>query len=204
MAVGTDIRSTQDRLLLMSKTAEEMLQMTWEALKHDQIDLGDMAEKLAFVIQEEQREVLGLIVEIASAHPDAEPRLRRWAAIVSHLERVSDHVIAILQAIRDKMELRVQFSPEAMRELKFLFESLEHLLHCTRDAIQTGNPILQRYLIDTANTLDASADQSVHDHLDRLMTGDCTAIASPIYHELIDSLKGIVRHMRLLAECLLP
>lgn len=204
MTVSTEIRTTEERLSLMARTAEEMLQLSYEALKHEQIDLGEMSEKLGAVIHEEQREILGSVVERAMAFPDKHALFRRYIAIVAHLERVCDYTVLILQGIRDKMEERIRFSPAAMRELKFLFESLQYMLRCARDAIQTGNPILSRYIVDTANTLDASADQAVRDHEERLLSGECESKASPVYWDLLDSLKGIVRHMRLLAERLNP
>lgn len=200
MTVTTEIRSTEERLLLMCKTAEEMLQMSYETLKHEQIDLGDMAEKLGTVIQEEMREILEVVVGRAAHFPDKHATFKRYVAVVAHLERISDYTMIILQAIRDKMEAQARFSTAAMRELKFLFESLQYLLRCARDALQTSNPILSRYIADTTNTLDASADQAARDHEDRVLSGECDAKASPIFLDLLDSLKGIVRHMRLLAE----
>ncbi len=200
MTVTTEIRSTEERILQMCKTAEEMLQMSYETLKHEQIDLGDMAEKLGTVMREEQREILESVVERARHFPEKQATFQRCVAIVAHLERISDYTTIILQAIRDKMEAEAKFSAAAMRELKFLFESLQYLLRCARDAIQTGNPILSRYIADTANTLDASADQSARDHEARVLRGECAASSSPIFLDLLDSLKGIVRHMKLLAE----
>lgn len=202
MTVTTEIRSTEERLLLMCQTAEEMLQMSYETLKHEQIDLGDMAEKLGALIAEEQREILESVVERAARFPDKLATFRRYVAIVAHIERIGDYTVIILQAIRDKMETQARFCPAGMRELKFLFESLQYLLRCARDAIQTGNPILSRYIGDTTNTLDASADQAARDHMNRVLAGECDPKATPIFLDLLDSLKGIVRHMRLLAESL--
>lgn len=204
MTAMTEIRTTEDRLGLMARTAEEMLQLSYEALKHEQIDLGEMSEKLGNVIQNEQREIVESVLERAPRFPDKTPLFRRYLSIVSHLERVGDYTVGILHDIRDKMEQRIDFSPDAMREIKFMFESLLHMLRCAQDAIEQPDPILSRYISDTAVTLDLSAEQSARNHEDRLLSGDCDPKAAPIYYDLLDSLKEIARHMRLMAERLNP
>lgn len=193
----------ENRLCLMAKNAEEMLQLSFEALRHEKVELGEMAEKMASVIATDERELTGRLTAKAQGSADARPALGVLVDVVSHLGRIGVRTDAALHSVETKMRGRIPFSVQASHDLTFLFESALYLLRCTRDTLLTRNAILAKYIQETGGTLRESAEKFRLDHEGRLLDGRCRPEASAVFLDLLDSLNGIICHTRAIADRIL-
>lgn len=196
------IHNYRDKLCIMGKNIEEMTNLAYEAIKYDKFELGEIAEKLLSVVANQESEMLLELIRISKDNPDNEvqTQVKVLVSITSHLKKVSDNIENILRCIKVKLEKNTLFSNKALQECKFLFETLQYLLRCIKDSITTGNRVLTEYVMETASTLEESANKFATEHEDRLVKGICRPEASSIYVEILDSLKNMSWHIKSVAE----
>ncbi|MBI3270852.1 MAG: hypothetical protein HYZ53_17760 [Planctomycetes bacterium] len=193
-------RELDNRVCLMAKHAEEMLQLTFEALRHEKVELGEMSEKMGAVVRNDERDLIGALAERAKTTPEARPSLKVLVAAVGHLGRIGGELDVALHCVESKMRDRVPFSDQANHELGFLFESAQYLLRCAKDTLLTRNTVLAKYIQDTGGTLRVSIEKFALDHEDRLLSGHCRPEAAAVFLDILDALNGVIGHTRLLGE----
>lgn len=194
------LRELENRLVLMAKHAEEMLQLTFEALRHEKVELGEMSEKMAAVLRGDERELTGALAELGSKHPEQREALKGVVAVVGHLGRIGEQTDSVLHDVESKMRDRVAFSAQAMHDLTFLFESAQYLLRCAKDTLLTRNAVLTKYIQETGGTLRESIEKFSLDHEDRVLHDQCKADASALFLSILDALSGVIAHTRAIAE----
>jgi Na+/phosphate symporter len=194
------LREIESRVCLMAGHAEEMLQLTHEALRHEKVELGEMSEKMGAVLRTDERELIAAVAEAAQKQPDGRLALQDLVSVVAHLGRIGGCMDSVLQCVETKMRDRIPFSSQATHDLTFLFESAQHLLRCAKDLLLTRNAVLTKYVQETGGTLRDSIGKFSLDHEARLLSGRCRPEASAVFLQILDSVSGIIGHTRALAE----
>ena len=96
------------------------------------------------------------------------------------------------------------FTPSGMREVNALFERAVELLECAGDLTLTGNRVLARHVeLESMRFQDLATDYA-RAHEDRLVEGACRPASSSAYLGILDCLREITRHARLIAGRIAP
>jgi Na+/phosphate symporter len=118
----------------------------------------------------------------------------------SELERIGDSLESIIHSVSTKIKDGIMFSDKAVKEIESLFEGLAELLECLHDCLKTKNRILISHIIEQSKELSQLANDYSYPHQERLIAGVCSPKASPIYLDIVDSLRNIAMHISFMTE----
>lgn len=121
-------------------------------------------------------------------------------AVPAHLERILSNTYTMIQATRKKIDESVLFTDKAVKGLDYIYSSSSELLRDISDAIKTKNKTLLRHIISQSEELTKKVDDLATEHEERLIKGLCSMKSSPIFLDILDSLKGIIWHTSQIAQ----
>ena len=118
----------------------------------------------------------------------------------SDLERIGDSLESIIHTVSTKIKDGIMFSDKGVKEIESLFEGVAELLECLHDVIKTKSRVLINHIIERGKELSELASEYSCSHQERIISGVCIPKASPIYLDMIDSLRNIAIHIYMMAE----
>lgn len=131
---------------------------------------------------------------------DAKCKASSAVTVPAHLERILSNVTILVDATRKKINDSVLFSEKAVKGLDYLYKSSGELLKDISDAIRTKNETLARHIVSNSKVITNKAEEYATEHEERLIAGLCGMKASPIFLDILDSLKGIIWHASQIAQ----
>lgn len=118
----------------------------------------------------------------------------------SDLERIGDSLESIIHSVSTKIKDKIMFSDKAVKEIESLFEGVAEILECLHNCFKTKSRILINHIIGQGKELSELTGSYSYAHQERLISGICIPKASPIYFDMIDSLRNIAIHICSMAE----
>jgi len=112
------------------------------------------------------------------------------------LDKITINLSRLINVLKNKTNKNIIFSEKALQEIEYLIGTIKHLSKCLKDATATKNDVLNKYIIETANTLENTAANFATEHKERLTGGICQAQASAIFIDLINTLKENSYHFK--------
>ncbi|MDI6732968.1 MAG: hypothetical protein QME51_05545 [Planctomycetota bacterium] len=114
----------------------------------------------------------------------------------NRFEKIVSNLARLISVLKDKINKSILFSEKAVREMEYLTGTIKHLSRCLKDVSLTKNEVLAKYIIDTANTLENTADNFALGHQERLLSGICQPQASAIFIDLLNTIKEVSYHFK--------
>src|SRR5215470_805120 len=96
------------------------------------------------------------------------------------------------------------FTSRGSREVNLLFERAVEMLECAGDLTLTGNRVLARHVEIESLRFEDMANEYARAHEERLVEGECRPAASSAFLAILDYLREITRHARLIAGRITP
>ena len=184
------------KLYDMNQKAMECIYLLQNAFIFNSSKSLDECEAKAKAILQAEKALTEEFVEDAKVDPDS----RMYVSVPGSIERMGDFIEDIAGCIRTKIRDGILFSDKAISETTFLLEKLQVILRNTSDIILSRNVTLREYVIESAAEINRSANEFATMHEDRLIEGLCMPLASPIYLHMLDAIKGIAWHGKVIAE----
>ncbi len=97
----------------------------------------------------------------------------------------------VVNCSRTKIEHKVPFSKGSQAEVSTISSLLQDMLENLRDVLVIPNKILLQYIRSQGNELAEIVEDARSSHWERLEAGLCTAHASLLYLEILDSFGGV-------------
>jgi len=175
----------------MCQQAIDMLKLTWEGFKTQEVALLQQAESLGQQLHQQEK------AGTAFAMPSLGGRTvgHDLSFVPLHLERIGDNIELMVRALTRVIRDGIPFTERAIGELHILFTKAIELLECVRDAIATQNRILVHYVQTAGQHYGDMVNEYALSHQQRLIEGLCLPKASSVFVALLDYLKGIVSHI---------
>ncbi len=189
----------QGEIYEMCQQTVEMLRLTWEGFRKQDIGPLRPAEKLGKQIHERERALTELVVKGTTGQGAAFGLEQEIVFVPMHLERIGDNIELLVRAIKTMVQEGIPFTERAMREVSTLFEKAIELTECVRDVIRTKNRVLIRHIVQEGQRYEEMANEYALAHQQRLIEGVCMAKASSLFVAILDYLKGIEWHIRQIA-----
>lgn len=190
--------SVQEEIQQMCEQTAQMLKLTWEGFRRQDVRSLQPAEKLGREIHQREKVLTEWVVKDAAggAGFGKEPEL---AFVPMHLERIGDNIELLVGAIHAMIKEGIPFSDRAMREVNSLFEKAIDLTECVRDTIATKNRVLIEHILQEGEQFERMANEYATAHQQRLIEGLCLSRASSVFLAVLDYLRGIAWHIRQIA-----
>lgn len=160
-------------------------------------------EKLGAELRHRAREMTDLVLRQHVTGDVARPETKALLTIPGHLERIAEHVDALVDVIRLVREEGLSFTERARREFAVLACDTLEVLRDLRDLVRTWNPALYHHLVETARQADARSDEFADGHLERLILGICVPRSSSAFVTVLDHLASVRRHAVAVASSLM-
>jgi Na+/phosphate symporter len=186
-----------DLLGPMFRDARDMLLLTWAGVRAPSAAALDTAAALGRSIHKAEKELTERLV--AGSDEAAPLRL-----VPAHVERIADAIEGLIRSCQQMGAEGTAFTPHGMREVNALFERAVELLECAGDLTLTGNRVLARHVELESMRFQDLATEYARAHEDRLVEGACRPASSSAYLGILDYLREITRHARLIAGRISP
>ncbi|MBL7151218.1 MAG: Na/Pi cotransporter family protein [Candidatus Omnitrophica bacterium] len=181
----------------------------WQAahrafLEHD-LDL------LTRVLTDEQKlnnlekEITSELVAFGRAVTDKSEKAKTliFADIVGDLELIGDYCKDILERVQIKIEEKLLFSDEAVKEYEVLYQKTEKALHEVVYALKQDNPDLVGQVLKNQEHIDTLVDEYRLRHNQRMLDGVCSPMACNMFLNILDFTAAVYYHAKKVARNLL-
>jgi Na+/phosphate symporter len=181
-----------DFLVPLFRDARDMLILTWAGVRAPSAAALDTAAALGRDIHKAEKELTERLVGV----PDEAAALR---LVPAHVERIGDAIEGLIRSCQLMEAEGTRFTARGMREVNSLFERAVELIECAGDLTLTGNRVLARHVELESMRFQDLATEYARAHEERLVEGACRPASSSAYLGILDHLREITRHARLIA-----
>jgi len=179
------------------RDARDMLLLTWAGVRAPSVAALDTAAALGRDIHKAEKDLTERLVN----EPAETAGLR---LVPAHVERIGDAIEGLIRCCQQMADEGTVFTPRGKREVNVLFERAADMLECAGDLTLTGNRVLARHVEIESLRFEELANEYARAHEDRLVEGDCRPAASSAFLAILDYLREITRHARLIAGRITP
>jgi phosphate:Na+ symporter len=120
--------------------------------------------------------------------------------MIHDIERIGDHCDSSTMLGASNIENKLQYSENALLELKEVFEKIEYVIQKTIEAFENSDEEQARNVLSEENKMD-NIEKTLRDkHLERLNKGECNPNTAITYVELIHTLERMTDNCKNIAE----
>jgi phosphate:Na+ symporter len=195
-----------NEMLRMGSIVQKMVTYTKEIILEQKAALIDDVEKMEDTVDMLQNEILNYLSKIITQNELTESqsvRLTGYMRMIHDLERIGDHCDSSTKLGASNIENKIQYSENALSELKEVFEKIEMVMDQTLMALKNNDKMLANKVLSEENSMDDIEKVLRDRHLQRLNTGECNPNTAITYVELIHTMERMTDNCKNIAESVL-
>ncbi len=194
------------------EVAADMAGIAAASLKEGIAVLGKYTPELAASVREKEEktdhyeDILGTyLVKLSARQISSRDSMEaaKLLKIIGDFERISDHAANLLETAEEIREKKLQFTSQALLELKVIYSAVEEILDLALTAFlkndlesaSTGEPLEQ--------VIDRLKEQMRTRHILRMQQGNCSIEAGFVWSDLLTNLERTADHCSNIAGCML-
>jgi phosphate:Na+ symporter len=199
------LNSLKREITQMAASALKIWLLTYEAfMKHDM-------EIISLALQEEnklnayERSLTASLVELARSTSLEEEKVNIpiFVDVVADLELIGDYCKDIIERIEVKIQEKLLFSEEAVKEYSRLYEKTKDVLEEITFALEKNTFCIMQDVVGKQKHIDSLVDAYRQRHNQRLLEGICSPIACNMFLNMLDFTAAIYYHAKKIAQSLL-
>lgn len=118
----------------------------------------------------------------------------RYLSYLTNVERISDHSVNIAELSRELHEKKLQFSPQALRDLTVCIDAINEICQLTRDSMENMDYMLAGKVKPLEEIVNAMTKQLKIGHILRVQNGQCTLEMGFIFNDLLNNFERVSAH----------
>lgn len=122
--------------------------------------------------------------------------------VIGDLERISDHSVNILKSAEELKDKKLQFTPEALKELDVLCSAVSEIMTLSCSAFVQNDLKLSRNIEPLEQVIDDLKENMRNAHVRRLKKGICSIETGFIWLDLLTNLERAADHCSNIAICI--
>ena len=122
---------------------------------------------------------------------------------VNDVERIGDHSENIVELAERKIERKLPFTDEAIKELTLIWNELHSMMIETEQALKKNNFNLAKNVLEREERINQMQIELKKAHVNRLNNGKCNLKSGIVFLDLVDNLEKIGDHLTNIAEGIL-
>ncbi|MBR6548462.1 MAG: Na/Pi cotransporter family protein [Clostridia bacterium] len=130
-------------------------------------------------------------------------RVAKQLHTIGDFERIGDHALNLLMAAKECHEKNVQFSADALKELKVATAALTEILDITVESFCKEDIVLASKVEPLEQVIDHIMDKMKALHIERLQSGKCTIQLGFILSDILTNYERISDHCSNIAVALI-
>jgi len=119
---------------------------------------------------------------------------------VNDVERIGDHAENIVELAERKIENKLPFSDEALRELQLMWNELHSMMIETERALEKNDPKIADNVLIREERLNQFQIDLKKSHVNRLNEGTCNLKSGIVFLDFVDNLEKIGDHLSNIAQ----
>ncbi|MCU0652461.1 MAG: hypothetical protein MUC39_05930 [Candidatus Omnitrophica bacterium] len=190
---------------VMSKAALAMFELTHRAFMEHNMDLIAEALTEETKLNDFEKEIISDLVFWGRGCAEKEEKLKAttYADVVGDLELIGDYCKDILERVQIKIEEKLLFSEDAVKEYNNLYVLTSGALQEITDALEKDDLSLVKEVLKNQEHIDTLIDGYRREHNQRLIEGICTPLACNMFLNMLDFTAAIYYHAKKIARNLL-
>lgn len=200
-----DFNAIKNDIAGMSELALRMWQRTHQAfMEHDLDILTDVLSEEVKLNDLEKEIIVGLVT-LGRASSDAKEKAKIliYADVVGDLELIGDYCKDILERVQIKIEEKLLFSDEAVKEYEILYQKAENALNEIVAVLKKDSLGLLKEVLKKEEHIDSLVDDYRQKHNQRMLAGICTPMACNMFLNMLDFTAAVYYHTKKIARNLL-
>lgn len=189
-------------VIRMANKAKENLQISMEAFRNNDDALVQKVYENEKLINILDQEITTYLVKLSNTELSEEQIgiVTSTFHVVNDIERIGDHAENLADLTSEKITRRLEFSQEALDDLKHIFDYTLNALEVCIDSYESRNVKKAESIISIEERIDALEKDLREAHIKRLNTGTCNAFAGTIFLDIISNFERIGDHSTNIAE----
>ena len=192
IALGQTIKE----VLHMGQLAKESYEKSMEAFFKKEEKIAHQVFKLESSINHLEREIATYLIKLSNASISASQHemVDGLFNTINDIERVGDHADNLAELAIYRIENRLQFSDEAIKELEIMHDRVLKSYDQALLALRTGDTNISKRVIEREGEIDHMEKSLRASHIARLNKQQCSASAGVIFLDIISNLERIGDH----------
>ena len=170
----------------------------------DQKRLACVGQKEA-VIDGLQKDITEYLVELSerTLNREESEELPILIHTVNDIERIGDHAENLVELAERKLEERLPFSEEAMRDIKRMYGEVDNMASEVANALEQKNIDEAKQSLKREERLNRFQTELRQGHIQRLSEGKCHILSGIIFLDLVNNLEKIGDHLTNIAQAVM-
>ena len=114
---------------------------------------------------------------------------------VNDIERIGDHAENIIELMERKVESKLPFSDDAIRELKLMWNELSSMLMETEESLSKNDSSIANKVMAREKKVNSYQEDLKRAHVERLNACQCNIISGVVFMDMVDNLEKIGDHL---------
>lgn len=180
----------------MALLAKENLMTAFHLVEQYDPKSADRLQKVEKQVDEYEDKLGTCLVKISSKElsDDDSKEVSKLLHSIGDWERLSDHAVNLLKTAKEIHDKKVDFSDQAVHELKTVVAALTEIIDITTRAFTQDDRKLARKVEALEQTIDGLIDQIKDRHITRLQSGECTIELGFVLSDLLTNYERISDH----------
>lgn len=180
----------------MATLTQQSLQDAFDLLNNYSVDEFQKVRKAEKTVDIYEDKLGEYIIQISSRELSKKQNEQVYAFLhsITDFERISDHARNIAECAQEIHEKEIQFSDEAVRELRVLREAITEVVSLATSAFVNGDMELAVRVEPLEELIDNLCDEMKNHHTERLQRGECALEKGFVFNDLITNYERISDH----------
>lgn len=200
-----NLNSIRINIADMSKLALKMLENTFRCFMEHDLDLLSDVLKDEHKLNDLEKEITIKLIKIgrSSSKKDEKTKVAIYTDIVGDIEMIGDYCKDILERVQIKIEEKLLFSDEAVKEYTQLYQKTEEALKDVVNALDKNEMCFADQVFKKERLIDDLIDEYRKRHAQRLIEGICSPLACNMFLNMLDFTGQIFHHTKSIASNIL-
>jgi phosphate:Na+ symporter len=200
-----DLNNIKNKLKDMSKLALKMWQMTHRTFMEHNADLIPAILEDENSLNNMEKDIAADLVKLGKGNQDEHMRevAVLFAEVVEDFELIGDYCKDILERVEIKIEERLLFTEEAVKEYTAVYNKTLEALDEIAFAFERGDLSLVKIVLRKEEHIDSLVDEYRKKHNERMIQGVCTPMACNMFLNMLDFTAAVYYHAKKIARNLL-
>ncbi len=200
-----DLETIKVEIAQMSKISLKMLETTHQAFMEHDRDLITCALDEETKLNDLEKTITISLVELGRSCAKKEElnQATIFTDVVGDLELIGDYCKDILERVEIKIEEKLLFSDEAVKEYNSLYAITENALKEVVNALEKNNPAVIKEVLKCQEHIDSLVDEYRKRHTQRMIDKVCSPMACNMFLNMLDFTAAIYYHVKKISRNLL-
>ncbi|MDD2752214.1 MAG: PhoU domain-containing protein [Candidatus Omnitrophica bacterium] len=200
-----DLQLLQKEITLMSQITLKMLETTHQAFMEHDRDLIAAALEEETKLNDMEKSITADLVEFgrSCARKDELNQATLFTDVVGDLELIGDYCKDILERVEIKIEEKLLFSEDGVKEYNNLYAVTEKAMKEVTSALEKNSPSSVKAVLKHEEHIDSLVDEYRRRHTQRMIAKICSPMGCNMFLNMLDFTAAIYYHIKKIARNLL-